>query len=552
MESPQGTRVAERGSDVEFHEIPSNPSTNNICSETPGTTDKVELPILLRILQESGKPLPIGSFTERSIARKVYQLTGITLDRVTMVTPSDAVLELPTSCSVVPVAQELHAMKEWEDFPIYVSCLMGNRRYIMEVCQDRANYESKKKELEIGAERLCEDWLEQQETLTELVDKVNDQARIVGELQQQQHRQDLNRGSDSRIPLLQGNLVGSTGSVPMIPSSLHTPTGIFPYGGAPIKISKNPSLPAFSGEVPTPKGEAEYDNYIFQLKLLRSSYTDDAIRNAMVATMRGHAKIAIRAISYDSSLDAMLQQLENRFGLGESVDILQQEFHQMMQKQKEKVSEFGSKLEHKFRLLQEKCPGRYGPDALKERLFHGMIDKLRDSVRYLYSQPDCDFNKLLKAAMTCEFESASQASTRAKALQVNEAVVSDSSVTEKGDITSIRAQLEQMSSILKGTNYQPGGKTGRKQKANGKAAQQVDQDARKGLKGPRVSVVGPFTQGRRPVQCHRCCGWGHFKQNCPNKEPAQGSKEWEWANSQGEEVKEGVPLPPTTPANPQK
>ena len=263
-----------------------------------------------------------------------------------------------------------------------------------------------------------------------------------------------------------------------------------------MKNSKNPSLPAFSGEIPTPKGEAEYDNYIFQLKLLRSSYTDDAIRNTMVATMRGHAKIAIRAIRYDSGLDAMLQQLENRFGLGESVDILQKEFHQMMQLQKEKVSEFGSKLEHKFRLLQEKCPGHYGSHALKERLFHGMIDKLRDSVRYLYSQSDCDFNKLLKVAMTCEFEPASCASSRAKSLQVNETVISESSSSEKSDITSIRAQLEQMSSIPKGANYRPGNKSGNKQKANDKSGQPVNQDARQGLRGPGVSAAGPFTQGR--------------------------------------------------------
>ena len=88
-----------------------------------------------------------------------------------------------------------------------------------------------------------------------------------------------------------------------------------------------------------------------------------------------------------------------------------------MQTQKEKVSEFGTKLEHKFRLLQEKCPGRYGSDALKERLFHGIIDKLRDSVRYLYTHNlIAILISCLKAAMTCEFESASRASTRAKAL----------------------------------------------------------------------------------------------------------------------------------------
>ena len=139
--------------------------------------------------------------------------------------------------------------------------------------------------------------------MTELVDKVNDQAHIVGELQQQQHRQDLNRGSDSRIPLLQGNLVGSTGSVPMIPSSLaHPHTGIYSLTEEhQLRFPKTQVYLHFPVKIQTPKGEAEYDNYIFQLKLLRSSYTDNAIRNAMVATMRGHAKIAIRAISYDSS-----------------------------------------------------------------------------------------------------------------------------------------------------------------------------------------------------------------------------------------------------------
>ena len=56
-------------------------------------------------------------------------LTCIMLDRVTIVTPSDAVLEFPAGCSVVCVAQELHAMKEWEDIPIYVSCLMDHFLY---------------------------------------------------------------------------------------------------------------------------------------------------------------------------------------------------------------------------------------------------------------------------------------------------------------------------------------------------------------------------------------------------------------------------------------
>ena len=183
------------------------------------------------------------------------------------------------------------------------------------------------------------------------------------------------------------SLIASSGSVPRIPSSIHTPTGVYgatnvnpSFQGHQKKNTKNPDLPVFSGETPTPKGEVEYDNYIFQLQMLRSSYTDDAIRNVIVATVRTQTKMANRAIGYGSSLDVMIRQLQDSFSLGETVDILGQEFHQLMQQPREKVGEFGGKLEYKFRLLQEKCPGRYVDEQLRDRLFHGMSDKLRDSV----------------------------------------------------------------------------------------------------------------------------------------------------------------------------
>ena len=311
------------------------------------------------------------------------------------------------------------------------------------------------------------------------------------------------------------------------------------FQGHQKKNTKNPDLPIFSGETPTPKGEVEYDNYIFQLQMLRSSYTDDAIRNAIVATVRTQAKMAIRAIGYGSSLDAMVRQLQNRFGLGETVDNLGQEFHQLMQQPKEKVGEFGGKLEYKFRLLQEKCPGRYIEDQLRDRLFHGMSDKLRDSVRFLYSQPDCDFTKLLRAAMTCENEAASRASIKAKSLQVS---VEDGEQVANSGISSIREQLNQMSAILKGANFKPN---------NGFKSQKNDKsDVRSKLKGPGISSVGPFRKGKRPVQCHRCNGWGHYKQQCPSKEPAEGSKEW--TNLHGEETKKGGPLPQDQEPNPQQ
>ena len=133
------------------------------------------------------------------------------------------------------------------------------------------------------------------------------------------------------------------------------------------------------------------------------------------------------------------------------MDILGQQFHQLMQQPKERVGEFGGNLEYKFRLLQEKCPGRFTEDQLRDRLFHGMSDKLGDSVRVLYSQPGCDFNTLLKAAMTCEnMKLFLGPSTRAKSMQVD---TNENTEVAKTGIGSIREQLDQMNAILKGANF---------------------------------------------------------------------------------------------------
>ena len=576
MEGLGEVKGAEGGMEPEFHEIPSQgpsqtsqaeyirapaqglPSTNEFSrvSDTPekiNCTNQPALTILFKMLREDGRPLPVGCFTERSVARKVYGLTGITVERVTMVTPTDALVEFAPGTLVVIIAQALDQITDWEDIPVWVSVLMGNRQYIMKLCQERADHEEQRKTMEAEVEKMQEQQQEQQDKLSELIDKVNDQARMVGVMQQNHVM--LQGGSGPRIPQLRGQVpahssIASSGSVPRIPSSIHTPTGVYgavnpnqlghqSFQSYQKKNTKNPDLPIFSGESPTPKGEVEYDNYIFQLQMLRSSYTDDSIRNAIVATVRTQAKMAIRAIGYSSSLDAMIKQLQNRFGLGETVDLLGQEFHQLMQQPKEKVGEFGGKLEYKFRLLQEKCPGRYVEDQLRDRLFHGMSDKLRDSVRFLYSQPDCDFTKLLRAAMTCENEAASRASIKAKSLQVS---ADENEQVASNGISSIREQLDQMRTILKGANFKPN--NGFKSQKDGK------QDLRNKLKGPGTSSAGPFRRGKRPVQCHRCNGWGHYKQQCPSEEPAEGSKEW--ANLNGEETKKGGPLPQDQPTNPQQ
>ena len=79
------------------------------------------------------------------------------------------------------------------------------------------------------------------------------------------------------------------------------------------------------------------------------------------------------------------------------------------------MSVFGSKLECKFKISQERFPGRYAAVQLKDRFFSGMQDKMHDSTQFLYTQNDCSFSKLLKAAMTIEAEHKSRVLVKAKA-----------------------------------------------------------------------------------------------------------------------------------------
>ena len=162
---------------------------------------------------------------------------------------------------------------------------------------------------------------EQKETLIHLVDCVNQQAWLISDLQAQS---------------LQG-------SIPRIPSTLSTLLFVQPEERQPYKMSKTPDLPNFSREIPTPKGKAEFDNWIFQIKSLQKTYTDDAIRIAVVSHVRGIANTVVHAMDYDAELPEMISRLEDRFRLGETNDNLLLEFHQMVQGPNKKVQDFGSK-----------------------------------------------------------------------------------------------------------------------------------------------------------------------------------------------------------------
>ena len=96
-------------------------------------------------------------------------------------------------------------------------------------------------------------------------------------------------------------------------------------------------------------------------------------------------------MSPTTSVAHILQKLTVIFGTVVSFDVLMQNFYKVTQDNNQKVSSFTTRLEGTFNQIRLQCPGRItGHEVqqhLKDHLFHRVCKHIRDSIRYLYSNP---------------------------------------------------------------------------------------------------------------------------------------------------------------------
>ena len=75
------------------------------------------------------------------------------------------------------------------------------------------------------------------------------------------------------------------------------------------RIDKLPSFPLFSGTKPTPKDECGIETFLFQVRGARKNLADQAVRAALISSLRGGASAFIEYVRLDSPLDVMIDEL---------------------------------------------------------------------------------------------------------------------------------------------------------------------------------------------------------------------------------------------------
>ena len=208
-----------------------------------------------------------------------------------------------------------------------------------------------------------------------------------------------------------------------MPQPLEVPTpktSQIPVAG--IVLYKTPDLPTFSGAIPVPKGEGTYEQFIFQIQGFRGNYTDEAIKSSMIGSVTDGARDYLDFVGFQNSLSVLIDTLERRYGKGQTTDKIQQQFYQLSQERGETVQEFTGRIETKYKKLITLYLGRYNSEILKEQLFYGMTQHLRDSMRYLYKHPDTTYDELLLTAKEAECEWLEHRTTKMKQTTIGEDV----------------------------------------------------------------------------------------------------------------------------------
>ena len=89
-----------------------------------------------------------------------------------------------------------------------------------------------------------------------------------------------------------------SGSMPALDGEYYTPSVSRVKVNGVNKLSAPPNLPVFLGQEPVPTTEGSFDQWLFQVEGAIATHTKEAVRSAVIGSVRGAAHELLEFISY--------------------------------------------------------------------------------------------------------------------------------------------------------------------------------------------------------------------------------------------------------------
>ena len=153
-------------------------------------------------------------------------------------------------------------------------------------------------------------------------------------------------------------------------------------------------------------GKASWRRWELQIKGLVGSYSDRAIKEAMNKTLQGDGAIVADSMDNDCTWQELLAALKAKFTVVSSLDVMMGNLYAIKQGNNS-VSQFAINIEKVLGSIRVRHPTtfftRESQRHLRNRFFHGINDRLRNSLRHKY-ETDCSYEELLQYARMVESE----------------------------------------------------------------------------------------------------------------------------------------------------
>ena len=307
-------------------------------------------------------------------------------------------------------------------------------------------------------------------------------------------------------------------------TQVKTPEIVVPVQKKPPKIS------SFSGTDAPGKGEVSFGQWIFEVEGLKGSYEETLLREGILKSLKGSAADMVRYMGPEVAVDAILAKLKSNYQPLDEYDGLMASFYSMVQEKGERVQQYVARLEGALNEIKIQYPAKFvngeTEGSLRDRLFRGLRKPLRDTLRFMYSDPTVTYSKLLVEARKAEAEEkpqrATATTTQSKAAEV----------TPEGSAPFTVEGLQEAIAKALATKDGDGKKDGKTEGKSWKRSQNGGQNkkfvSKSGSNGGGTSNKddGKADDGtKRLPHCWNCKGVGHMARTCPSPRGAALNEE---------------------------
>ena len=156
------------------------------------------------------------------------------------------------------------------------------------------------------------------------------------------------------------------------------------------------------------KTEVSFEQWYHEVQYVKDHYLKLVVWENIVRSLKGAAAYMALYMGPTTSVAHILQKLTIIFGTVVSFDVLMHNLYKVTQGNHKKVPSFTTRLEGTLNQIRLQCPWRVTDHEvqqhLKDCLFHGVCIHIRNSIRYLYSNPRTTYSQLMVAACKAESE----------------------------------------------------------------------------------------------------------------------------------------------------